>query len=141
MPQQDCKTILLVEDDTVDAMAVKKALEYLHINDKLAHVINGEEALEYLNNEANDKPHIILLDLNMPKMSGVEFMKVAKADSSLKKIPVVVLTTSRDNQDRKKTFELGVAGYIVKPLNLKKFMEIMEKIQQYWDLTLFPDDN
>lgn len=140
MSQQDSKTVLLVEDDTVDAMAVEKALNYLHISDKLAHVINGEEALKYLSNKDNIKPQIILLDLNMPKMSGVEFMKIAKADNSLKKIPVVILTTSKDKQDREQTFELGVAGYIVKPLNHKKFVEIMGKIKQYWDLTLFPDN-
>lgn len=94
MPQQDFKLILLVEDDTVDAMAVKKAFEYLHIKNELAHVTNGEEALEYLRNKNNAKPQVILLDLNMPKMGGIEFMKIAKADDVLKKIPVIVPTTS-----------------------------------------------
>lgn len=140
MPQQDLKPILLVEDDTVDAMAVKKAFEYLHIKNKLIHVTNGEDALEYLHNKDNARPQIILLDLNMPRISGVEFMEIVKADGVLKKIPVIILTTSKAEQDRVKTFELGVAGYIMKPMDHSNFIEMMDKIHQYWELTLFPDD-
>ncbi len=140
VPQQDLKPVLLVEDDTVDAMAVKKAFEHLHIENKLAIVTNGEEALEYLKNKNNAKPQIILLDLNMPRMNGIEFMKIAKSDDQLKKIPVVILTTSKAEQDRVITFHLGAAGYIMKPMDHKDFIEMMEKIHQYWELTLFPDD-
>ncbi len=140
MSQQDFKPILLVEDDTVDAMTVKKAFGYLHVRNKLAHVTNGEDALEYLRNKDNDTPQIILLDLNMPRMGGVEFMKITKADNELRKIPVIILTTSKAEQDRVKAFNLGVAGYIIKPVDHKNFMLMMEKIHQYWELTLFPDD-
>ena len=103
MLKQDYKPVLLVEDDTVDAMAVEKAFRHLSIKNKLAHVINGEEALEYLQNSNNPIPGIIFLDLNMPKMGGIEFMKVIKADNDLKKIPIVILTTSKTEQDRIKT--------------------------------------
>jgi CheY-like chemotaxis protein len=139
IPQQAIKPVLLVEDDTVDAMAVKKAFNYLHIKNDLVITSNGEEALEYLRNENNPKPQIILLDLNMPKMGGVEFMKIAKADDRLSNIPVVILTTSRAEQDRVATFHLGAAGYIMKPMEHDNFIETMDKIHQYWEMTLFPD--
>ena len=139
IPQQDLKPILLVEDDTIDAMAVKKAFEYLHIRNKLAVVTNGEEALEYLKDKNNAKPQIILLDLNMPRMNGIEFMKIAKADDRMKRIPVVILTTSKAEQDRVITFGLGAAGYIMKPVDHGDFIKMMDKIHQYWEMTLFPD--
>jgi len=140
MPQQDSKPILLVEDDTIDAIAIEKAFHHLHIKNKLVHVTNGEEALDYLQNKDNNKPQIILLDLNMPRMGGIEFMKIAKADDVLKKIPVVILTTSKTEQDRAETFNLGAAGYVIKPMDHANFIEMMDKIHQYWELTLFPDD-
>jgi CheY-like chemotaxis protein len=137
---QDLKPILLVEDDTIDAMAVKKSFKLLHIKNKLTVVTNGEEALNYLRNKDNTKPQIILLDLNMPRMGGIEFMKIAKADPQLKIIPVIILTTSQAEQDRVKTFELGVAGYIMKPMDHNNFIEMMDKIHQYWEMSLFPED-
>jgi CheY-like chemotaxis protein len=140
MPQQDIKPILLVEDDTVDAMSVKRAFEHLHIKNQLVLVTNGEEALEYLRNKDNAKPQIVLLDLNMPRMNGIEFMKIAKADDELKKIPVVILTTSKAEQDRVETFNLGAAGYVMKPMDHEDFIGMMDKIHQYWEMTLFPDD-
>lgn len=140
MSQQGLRPILLVEDDTVDAMAVKKAFQHLRIKNKVAHVTNGEEALDYLRNKDNPRPQIILLDLNMPRMSGIEFMKIAKADDVLKRIPVIVLTTSQADQDRIETFKLGVAGYIMKPMDHSAFIDMMDKIHQYWELTLFPED-
>jgi len=140
MLQQVTRPILLVEDDTVDAMAVKRAFDHLHVKNELAHVTNGEEALDYLKNEHNTKPQIILLDLSMPKMNGVEFMKVAKADYKLRNIPVIVLTTSKAEQDRVESFNLGVAGYIVKPVDHENFIDMMDKIHQYWELTVFPEN-
>jgi len=137
--QQGIKPVLLVEDDTVDAMAVKKAFKYLRIKNNLVTVTNGEEALEHLRNKDNPRPQVILLDLNMPKMGGVEFMKIAKADDQLKGIPVVILTTSKAEQDRVETFNLGAAGYIMKPMNHDDFIDMMGKIHQYWEMTLFPE--
>jgi CheY-like chemotaxis protein len=137
---RNLKPILLVEDDSVDVMMVKRALKDLNVTNLLVQMPNGKEAVEYLTGEGgNEKPCIILLDLNMPKMNGVEFLKVIKADSELKKIPVVVLTTSRDIEDKFKTFELSAAGYIVKPADYKKFVEAMRTIDIYWTLSELPN--
>ena len=136
----DSKPILLVEDDQVDAMMVERALGELEVASQLVRTTNGEEALEYLRTEkSNKKPCVILLDLNMPKMNGVEFLKVAKADDELKKIPVVVLTTSKDEQDIVESFKLSVAGYMVKSVNYKKFVEAIRAIDLYWTFSELPN--
>jgi CheY-like chemotaxis protein len=140
MLQQAIKPVLLVEDDIVDAMAVKRAFNSLHVKNELAHVNNGEEALDYLKNKDNPKPQIILLDLNMPRMSGIELMKIIKIDDYLKNIPVIILTTSKADQDRIETFNLGIAGYIVKPVDNSSFIDVINKIHQYWEMTLFPEN-
>ncbi len=130
---------MLVEDDRVDAMTVKRALKDLKVANPLVHTHNGEEALEYLRSESNKKPCVILLDLNMPKMNGIEFLKIAKGNEELKKIPVIVLTTSEDEQDKVESFNLSVAGYIVKPTDYKKFVEAVRTIDLYWTLSKLPD--
>ncbi len=133
------KPILLVEDDREDAMTVGLALKDLKVTNRLIHTVNGEEALEYLRSESNKKPCVILLDLKMPKMDGIEFLKIAKADEGLKKIPVVMLTTSRQEQDVVESFKLGVAGYIVKPADYKKFVEAIRTINLCWTLGELPN--
>lgn len=130
----------MVEDDRVDAMTVRRALKDLKVMNELVHKLNGEEALDYLRNESNKKPCVILLDLNMPRMTGIEFLKVAKADEALKKIPVIVLTTSEEEQDVVESFSLSVAGYIVKPVDYKKFVEAIRIIQLYWTLSELPNE-
>ena len=132
------KPILLVEDDTVDAMTVKRALNDLHVTNTLVHVTDGEQALEYLQDSANAEPCVILLDLNMPKMNGVEFLKIAKADDKMKCIPVVVLTTSKADQDRFECFNCSAAGYIVKPVDYKGFVEAIRILDLYWTLSELP---
>jgi CheY-like chemotaxis protein len=133
------KPVLLVEDDAVDAMTVKRAFKDLKVANPLAHAINGEEALAYLRNESNERPCVILLDLNMPKMNGAEFLKVAKADTNLRKIPVIVLTTSKEEYDIVRSFELSVAGYIVKPVDYRNFVEAIRTIDLYWMLSELPE--
>ena len=133
------KPILLVEDDQVDAMTVKRALKEINVTNRLDITNNGEEALEFLRNLANEKPGIILLDLNMPKMNGIEFLKIAKHDDALKKIPVVVLTTSKEEQDKVDSFNLGVAGYMIKPVDYLQFVEVVRTIDLYWTLSELPD--
>ena len=137
---RNSKPILLVEDDKVDVMTVKRALKDLEINNPLVSTANGEEALEYLQNNGNKKPCIILLDLNMPKMNGIEFLKIAKADDTLKKIPVVVLTTSSQQQDIIESFKLSVAGYIVKSVDYTEFTESIRTINLYWTLSKLPSN-
>jgi CheY-like chemotaxis protein len=121
-------------------MTVKRAFSDLKLTNPLIHKLNGEEALEYLRGEGNNqKPCVILLDLNMPKMNGIEFLKIAKADEELKKIPVIVLTTSKSDEDRVETFGLSVAGYMIKPTDYKKFMETIRVINLYWTLSELPE--
>lgn len=132
------KPILLVEDDQVDAMTVKRALKELHVTNPLTHVENGEEALDHLRNPASERPCIILLDLNMPRMGGIEFLQVIKHDEVLRVIPVVVLTTSEEQQDKVESFSLGVAGYMAKPVDYHQFVEVMRSINTYWTLSEMP---
>jgi CheY-like chemotaxis protein len=132
------KPILLVEDDSVDALTVKRALMDLKVTNTLVHQPNGEEALKYLADANNPRPCIILLDLNMPRMNGIEFLKHIKVNDTLKKIPVIVLTTSRDEQDIVETFQLNVAGYMVKAVDYKKFVETIRAVDLYWTLSELP---
>ena len=133
------RPVLLVEDDSVDAMTVKRAFKDLNINNSLVHKLNGEEALEYLADSENDRPCVILLDLNMPKMNGIEFLKITKTDDALKKLPVVVLTTSNEERDIVESYKLSVAGYIVKPVDYKKFDDAIRTVDLYWTLSELPD--
>jgi CheY-like chemotaxis protein len=136
---KNIKPVLLVEDDSVDAMTVNRAFKDLKIANGMVHKLNGEEALDYLRDNSSEKPCVILLDLNMPKMNGIEFLKIAKADKDLKKTPVIVLTTSKDDQDKVNSFELSVAGYIVKPVDYKKFVEAIRILEMYWTLSELPN--
>ena len=137
---RNLRPILLAEDDSVDAMTVKRAFSELKVVNELVRVTNGEEALEYLKTHTDKKPCVILLDLNMPKMNGIEFLRVAKADNELRQIPVVVLTTSKEDRDKMETFKLSVAGYIVKPVDYRKFVEAMKVLNLYWTLSELPGD-
>ena len=133
------KPVLLVEDDQVDAMAVQRAFKDLKIINRLDHVRDGEEALDYLRGQKKEKPCVILLDLNMPRMNGVEFLEITKQDQALKGIPVVVLTTSKQEQDKVESFNLGVAGYMIKPTGYMQFVEVIKTIDLYWTLSEIPD--
>jgi CheY-like chemotaxis protein len=129
---------LLVEDDEVDAMTIRRALKELHVRNPMVQVENGEEALNYLRQPGQVMPCIILLDLNMPVMGGIEFLQVAKQDAALRRIPVAVLTTSEEQQDKVASFDLGVAGYIRKPVDYKQFVEAVRSIDAYWTLSELP---
>lgn len=132
------KSILLVEDDQVDVMTVKRALKEIHVTNPVVNLENGEEALKYLRDPGNEKPCIILLDLNMPIMNGIEFLQIAKQDAQLRRIPVVVLTTSEEQQDKVSSFDLGVAGYMAKPVDYRQFVEVMRTIDAYWTISEVP---
>ncbi len=133
------KPILLVEDDEIDQMTVKRALKEIHVMNRLDIAANGEEALAFLRDPGNERPGIILLDLNMPRMNGIEFLKAAKQDDDLKRIPVVVLTTSKEEQDRVESFNLSVAGYMIKPVDYRQFVEVVRAIDLYWTLSELPE--
>ncbi|MFB2969183.1 response regulator [Aerosakkonema sp. BLCC-F183] len=135
--------LLLVDDDDVDVMTVQRALQKNNITNRLYVAANGLEALAMLRD--NDKPPIvppmrrlILLDLNMPKMGGIEFLRELRADSELGKIPVIVLTTSNEAKDKVDAYRLNVAGYIVKPVTFSKFVEVMAAVNKYWTLNEMP---
>jgi hypothetical protein len=136
--------ILLVEDDEVDVMNIKRAFKKNNITNPLYIASNGLEALEMLQNEDGQSPvippnrRLILLDLNMPKMGGIEFLKRLRADPQLKSIPVVVLTTSNQDQDRVEAYQLNVAGYLLKPLTFSGFLEAMATLNKYWTLCEMP---
>jgi len=132
------KPILLVEDDLVDQMTVKRSLKEIKISNRLVIANNGEEALLYLNEDKYQKPVFILLDMNMPKMNGLEFLNVIKKDDELKNIPVIVLSTSKSDSDRIDSFNLGVAGYMAKPVDYRKFVEVIRTIHMYWNLSELP---
>jgi CheY-like chemotaxis protein len=136
---QNTRPVLLVEDDSVDAMTIKRSLQDLESKTMLVRSTNGEEALEYLRNPDNEMPCIILLDLNMPKMNGIEFLKIVKTDNRLKKIPVIVLTTSKEDSDIIESFELSVAGYMIKPVDYRQFVEAMRTLHSYWILSRLPE--
>lgn len=132
------KPILLVEDDRVDAIAVIRALKEVHVENQIVHFENGEEALNYLNDPATEKPCIILLDLNMPIMNGIEFLKALRDDTQLRRIPVVILTTSDDPGDKLRCFNLGIAGYMPKPLDYVQFVDVMKALNAYWTISQMP---
>ncbi|MBX2991193.1 MAG: response regulator [Bacteroidetes bacterium] len=133
------ETILLVEDDVVDAMTVKRALREINVTNNLVVKANGEEALSYLRDTGNPRPCIIILDLNMPKMNGLELLKALKQDEHLRRIPAVVLTTSKAEQDRFESFNLSVAGYMIKPVEYPQFVDVVRNINLYWTLSELPD--
>jgi len=132
---QQCKPILLVEDDNIDVMVFKRLLSDMKVLNPLVELNDGEKALEYLRSEGNERPCMILLDLNMPKMTGIEFLKTAKGEYILKKIPVIMLTTSKDDQDVVESFKLGAGGYVVKPVDIEKFLNATRLINLYWALS------
>jgi CheY-like chemotaxis protein len=131
------KPILLVEDDNVDAMTVRRALKDINVTNEIIHHLNGEDAVKYLMSK-NKRPCVILLDLNMPRMNGIDFLKIIKKNDELKQIPVIVLTTSQNERDKMESFEFSVAGYIIKSSDYKKFMESFKTLNLYWTLSELP---
>lgn len=132
------KPILLVEDDQVDVMTVIRALKEVGVGNPVVCVENGEAALAHLRDPACERPCIILLDLNMPIMNGVEFLQAAKRDDALRGIPVVVLTTSAEQRDKARSFDCGAAGYMAKPVDYRRFVEVVRSIDRYWTLSEMP---
>jgi CheY-like chemotaxis protein len=129
---------LLIEDDSIDAMAIKRALVHTGEDVQLIHLDNGEEGLTYLRGEGNEMPFMIMLDLNMPRMNGLEFLEEIKKDQTLCRIPVVVLTTSTESCDIDETFSHSVAGYMVKPIDFDKMIKIVHIVNDYWSINVLP---
>ncbi len=136
--------ILLVEDDEVDVMNVKRAFKKYKITNPLYVAGNGIEGLAMLRSQNDEQPEVpesrrlILLDLNMPKMNGLEFLQELRQDDKLKRTPVIVLTTSDEDKDRIEAYNLNVAGYILKPVTFNNFAEVMVALNKYWTLCEMP---
>ncbi|MEM9088332.1 MAG: response regulator [Cyanobacteria bacterium P01_F01_bin.53] len=143
MPEVAVTNILLVEDDKVDVMNVQRSFKKVNITNPLFIVGNGLEALEVLRNESETvvmpkTRRLVLLDLNMPKMGGIEFLEALRADPQLRPTPVIVLTTSDQERDRIEAYNLNVAGYILKPVTFINFAEVMSALNRYWTLCEIP---
>ncbi len=143
MLEEKMTNILLVEDDEVDVMNVKRAFKKNNITNPLYMASNGLEALELLRGtekspEIPRERRLILLDLNMPKMNGIEFLRELRADPELKATPVIVLTTSNEDRDKVEAYNLNVAGYILKPVTLSKFVEAVATLNKYWSISEMP---
>ncbi len=131
--------ILLVEDDEVDVMNVRRAFKKNNIGNPLWVAGNGLDALDLLRGpEIPRERRLVLLDLNMPRMNGIEFLRELRADPELGLTPVVVLTTSDDERDRVNAYNLNVAGYILKPVTFVSFVEAMATLNKYWTLVEMP---
>jgi two-component system, response regulator len=141
--------ILLADDDAEDRMLARDALEENRLANSLDCVEDGEDLLDYLHRrgkytelEEKPLPGLILLDLNMPKKDGREALEEIKADPDLKRIPVVVLTTSKAEEDVLKTYDLGVSGFITKPVSFGGLVETMKTLAKYWfEIVELPPEN
>jgi CheY-like chemotaxis protein len=125
--------ILLIEDDLIEVMKLNRTISSLDLKHKISEANNGEEALRLLENK-NELPDIILLDLNMPKINGIEFLKILKADAVLRYIPAIILTTSNNKKDLLECYNIGVAGYVLKPLKYEDYVSKIEKLLAYWSI-------
>ena len=130
--------ILLVEDDAVDVMNVRRAFTKNKLTNTIHEAKNGLEALELLRKGTLPARHLVLLDLNMPKMNGIEFLRELRADPDLKATSVVVLTTSNEDRDRIEAYKLNVAGYLLKPVTFPSFVDLMAALNKYWTLVELP---
>ena len=131
--------ILLVDDDEVDVMNVQRAFKKANITNPVYVAGNGIEALEMLRGDS--MPHqrrIVLLDINMPKMNGIEFLREVRRDPALRSLCVVVLTTSNEDRDRIEAYQLNVAGYLLKPVTFIHFVDVMATLNKYWALMEMP---
>ncbi|SHJ42268.1 response regulator [Aquimarina spongiae] len=129
-------TFLLIEDDEIERMKFARVMQKNNFNHRLLEAENGEEALKILEKK-DSLPDIIFLDLNMPKMNGLEFLKILKSDTSLNYTPVVILSTSNNHNDLKDSYETGVAGYIVKPLKYEDYAHKIKCMIEYWSVNEF----
>ncbi len=131
--------ILLVEDDEVDVMNVRRAFQKNNIANPLFVAGDGLEALEQLRaGRVSGQRRLILLDLNMPRMNGIEFLRALRQDPQLAHTPVVVLTTSNHDRDRIEAYHLNVAGYLLKPVTFSNFCDLMATLNKYWTLAEMP---
>ena len=125
--------ILLIEDDAIEVMKLNRVISSLQLKHQIIEANNGEEALDILKKK-EILPDIILLDLNMPKINGIEFLGILKNDETLKYIPTIILTTSNNQKDLLSCYNIGVAGYVLKPLKYEEYVSKIENLLAYWSI-------
>jgi CheY-like chemotaxis protein len=125
--------ILFIEDDAIESMKLNRTISKWPVKHNIIQAKNGEEALEFLNGPEK-LPDIILLDLNMPRMNGIEFLRILKDDAELRYLPTVVLTTSENRADLLECYRIGIAGYIIKPLKYEDYEDKIQKLIAYWEV-------
>lgn len=136
MPFDECVNILLIEDNPGDALLVRESMRDLKLRNRLHHVRDGDEAMRFLRrkgeHEAAVRPDLILLDLNLPGMSGREVLAAIKGDAKLDVIPIVVMTSSSAERDIVESYEIGANCYVTKPLDLDQFMHVVQSVESFW---------
>jgi CheY-like chemotaxis protein len=140
--------ILMADDDEDDRLMTKEALEEARLKNELRFVEDGEELMNYLRHQGEyadaekaPRPGLILLDLNMPRKDGREALKEIKADPELRRIPIIVLTTSKAEEDILRTYDLGVNSFITKPVSFDGLVEVMKSLALYWlEIVELPHD-
>ncbi len=125
--------VLLIEDDMIEVMKLNRVVASLNLKYNIVEANNGEEALKILE-EKDELPDIILLDLNMPKINGMEFLSIIKKEERLRHIPAIILTTSNNQKDLLECYKLGIAGYVLKPLKYEEYVSKIEKLLAYWSI-------
>ena len=125
--------VLFIEDDMIESMKLQRAISKFQYKHTIIEAKNGEEALEIL--KGGDLPDIIFLDLNMPRLSGIEFLTILKSDDRLKYLPTVILTTSENRADLLECFRIGIAGYVIKPLKYEDYESKIKKVFDYWEIS------
>jgi CheY-like chemotaxis protein len=123
--------ILFIEDNFIELMKMERTVSLLKLNHKITEARSADEAFNILA-QKEYFPDIILLDLNMPKVSGIEFLSILKKNSDLKHIPTIILTTSNNQKDLKKCYDIGISGYIIKPLKYDEYVEKIKTVLSYW---------
>ncbi len=124
--------VLFIEDDTIETMKLQRTVSKLQLKHNIIEAKNGEQALEVLKNTTK-LPDIILLDLNMPRMSGIEFLEILKADDKYKYLPTIILTTSENRADLLECYRIGIAGYVIKPLKYEDYETKLKSVFEYWE--------
>ncbi len=125
--------LLLIEDDAIETMKFQRALSKLDFKYTLNEATNGEEALTLLN-AGQTLPDIILLDLNMPRMNGIEFLRILKEHDKIKYLPTIILTTSENREDLLECYKIGVSGYVIKPLKYEDYEAKIKTVLEYWNI-------
>jgi two-component system response regulator len=144
MNDTDIVEVLLVEDNPRDAELTIRALKRHNLANRLFHVENGAEALDFLfrrgsyEDRSDSSPKVVLLDLKLPKVNGLEVLRTMKSDPNLGTIPVVVVTSSAEDPDIRAAYDLGANGYVIKPVQFDAFLEAMSKVGVYWLMVNHP---